>query len=157
MCDYSLMGVPNRLAKEGEELVIHRFPAGTLGLASPSDLLRVRDQPQAWLTNLWLTLKTIYWGPTTSNAVPAVCIPPGAQLMLQDFPIDLERSLTIGWAEEVTFTQLTAAANTHRDAVRFKNGVEIQLQKLAEGQRVKVLRLALADEFVRQERTEVRF
>jgi hypothetical protein len=28
MCDYSLAGVPNRLAVEGEELVVHRFPNG---------------------------------------------------------------------------------------------------------------------------------
>ena len=38
MCDYSLMAVPNRLAQEGEELVTHRFPTGSLGLASPPDL-----------------------------------------------------------------------------------------------------------------------
>ncbi len=38
MCDYSLMAVPNRLAQEGEELVMHRFPTGSLGLASPVDL-----------------------------------------------------------------------------------------------------------------------
>ena len=157
MCDYSLMAIPNRLAKEGEELVIHRFPTGTIGLASPPDLPCAGDQPQSWLTILWLALKKIYWGPPTSNAVPAVCIPPGAQLILQDIPIELERSMKVGWAEAVTFTQLKAAANTHRDAVRFKNGVEILLQKLCEGQRVKVLRLSLADEPVRQERTAARF
>jgi len=26
MCDYSLAGIPNRLAVEGEQLVVHRFP-----------------------------------------------------------------------------------------------------------------------------------
>ena len=36
MCDYSLMAVPNRLAQEGEDLVTHRFPTGSLGLASPN-------------------------------------------------------------------------------------------------------------------------
>ena len=35
MCDYSLAGLPSRLAVEGEQLVVHRFPTGTLGLASP--------------------------------------------------------------------------------------------------------------------------
>jgi hypothetical protein len=34
MCDYSLAGVPNRLAVEGEELQVHRFPTGALGLTS---------------------------------------------------------------------------------------------------------------------------
>ena len=28
MCDYSLQGLPNRLAVEGEKLVTHRFPLG---------------------------------------------------------------------------------------------------------------------------------
>jgi len=75
-------------------------------------------------------------------------------LLLQDIPIDLERSLKVGWAEEVTFTQLTAAANTYRDAIRFKNGNEIYLQELREGQRVKILHLSLAHEAVRRERKE---
>ena len=40
MCDYSLMGIPNRLAEEGEVLVTHRFSTGSLGFASPSDLCK---------------------------------------------------------------------------------------------------------------------
>jgi len=35
MCDYSLACFPNRLAVEGEQLVVHRFQTGALGLASP--------------------------------------------------------------------------------------------------------------------------
>ena len=35
MCDYSLAGISNRLAVESEELVIHRFHTGSIGLASP--------------------------------------------------------------------------------------------------------------------------
>ncbi len=42
-------------------------------------------------------------------------------------------SFRVGAGEEVTFTQLTAAANTHRDAVRFDNGREILLQRLKKG------------------------
>ena len=38
MCDYSLGGLPNRLAVEGEELIVHRFPTQSIGLASPADL-----------------------------------------------------------------------------------------------------------------------
>ena len=38
MCDYSLMCVPNRLAREREELVAHRFTTGSMGLASDLDL-----------------------------------------------------------------------------------------------------------------------
>ena len=47
MCDYSLMAVPNRLAQEGEELVTHRFPTGSLGLASPANLKHVACPPAA--------------------------------------------------------------------------------------------------------------
>ena len=38
MCDYSLCGIPNRLAVEGEALVVHRFLTGSMGLASRADL-----------------------------------------------------------------------------------------------------------------------
>jgi hypothetical protein len=34
MCDYSLHGIKNRLADEGEQLFIHRFHTGSKGLAS---------------------------------------------------------------------------------------------------------------------------
>ncbi len=44
MCDYSLHGFSNRLAVEGEQLLLHRFPTGTLGLASPSEL-QLRRRP----------------------------------------------------------------------------------------------------------------
>ena len=58
MCDYSLAGVPNRLAVEGEQLVVHRFSTGSVGLASPCSSL--------------------------SSKETAVCIPPGARLRLRD-------------------------------------------------------------------------
>ncbi|MDQ2944989.1 MAG: hypothetical protein M3Y27_03450 [Acidobacteriota bacterium] len=49
-------------------------------------------------------------------------------------------------AEEAVFTQITAAVNTFRDAVRFQNGVEVLLQRFAEGQRVRVLDLSSAED-----------
>ena len=154
MCDYSLMGVPNRLAREGEELVVHRLSTGSqalaLALASSSDLRRVSNPLPAWLSGFWFSR-------APEDTISAVCIPPGAQLLLQDIPIDLERSLKVDWAEEVTFTQLTSAVDTYRDAVRFNNGNEIYLQGLREGQRVKVLHLSLANDAVRRERTESLF
>src|SRR6516164_7099987 len=36
MCDYSLAGLPNRLAVEGEQLLVYRFTTGAMGLASSS-------------------------------------------------------------------------------------------------------------------------
>src|SRR2546422_579120 len=32
MCDYSLAGIPNRLATEGEQLMVYRFPTGALAV-----------------------------------------------------------------------------------------------------------------------------
>jgi hypothetical protein len=124
MCDYSLTGIPNRLAVEGEQLVVHRFSTGSLGLSSPCPS-----------TSRW-------W---SANQTPAVCIPPGARLLLPDIPKDLRQQLGVGATEEVTFVQLSATPYQFRDAVRFSNGRDILLQKLRCGQQVEVLSLSSAD------------
>jgi len=145
MCDYSLMNVPNRLAREGEELVVHRFPTGSLGLASPRDLkcsIVTRTAPRI---GLWARLRE-FFNPPVVQPVAAVCIPPGARLQLQDIPVRLQREVGVGSEAEVRFTQITAAANSYRDAVRFENGREVRLQDIREGQRVKVLDLSCAEE-----------
>jgi hypothetical protein len=123
MCDYSLAGVPNRLAVEGEQLVVHRFPQ-SLGLASPCP-----SPAQTW----------------SQKTTPAVCVAPGARLLLRDIPEDLQSRFQVGASEEVTFVQLSANAYQYRDAVRFKNGQQILLQKLKCGQRVDVLCLSATD------------
>jgi hypothetical protein len=140
MCDYSLMGIPNRLAKEGENLVVYSFPTHTKGLVSPADLTAPKRQCQR--LGFWGGLRTIF-RPLKVDSVAAVCIPPGAQLVLQDIPLDIQHSLKLRAVEEVVFTQLTAAANSHRDAVRFYNGAELLLQRLSDGQRIRVLSLDL--------------
>jgi hypothetical protein len=157
MCDYSLMAVPNRLAREGEELVAHRFPTGSLGLASPADLRRAADPPTPSRKNFWRAALE-FFNPPKTEPVPAVCIPPGARLELQDIPLRLQHDLGVGSAEPVTFTQISAAVNSYRDAVRFLNGREVRLQELREGQRVRVLDLSVAEELdlerLREERAE---
>jgi hypothetical protein len=157
MCDYSLMAVPNRLAQEGEELVCHRFPTGSLGMASARDLRRLTDPPKPAQKSLLTGLRE-FFNPPKNEPVPAVCIPPGARLELADIPARLQRELGVGSAEPVTFTQITAVANSYRDAVRFANGKEVRLQELLEGQRVRVLDLSTADELdlerLRDERSE---
>ena len=157
MCDYSLMAVPNRLAQEGEDLVAHRFPTGSLGLASPKDLKRISDPPQPVERNFWCRLKD-FFNPPKAEPVPAVCIPPGARLELHDIPARLQHELGVGPVEKVTFTQITAVVNSYRDAIRFPNGREVRLQELREGQRVRVLDLSTAEELdlerLREERAE---
>ena len=159
MCDYSLMTQPNRLAQEGEQLVVHRFPIGSLGLASPEEVKRRSVRP-VYRKTFWTKLKEFIMPPAT-EPVAAVCIPPGAHLRLENIPPSLQCELHIGPVEEVRFTQLSAQANTYRDAVCFANGVELRLQNLIPGLRVTVLDLGGAGpdfiERLREERAEPAF
>ena len=75
MCDYSLAGISNRLAVEGEQLIVHRFSTGSLGLASPCS-------------------------PQLSKETPAVCLPPGARLRLRDIPQDLQLRFGLNSTED---------------------------------------------------------
>jgi hypothetical protein len=149
MCDYSLHVYPNRLAAEGEELVVHRFGGASLGLASPSDLRPVITMNSCDPTSKkpwsWTAIKE--WFLVTSppgqpdKRTPAVCVPPGARLLLKDIPKSLQRELGIGEVEEVKFVEISAEVNTYRDAVHFNNSRQLLLQALREGQRVTVLSL----------------
>ena len=152
MCDYSLHVYPNRLAADGEELVVHRFGGASLGLASPSDLRPVVTasscatamKPWSWTAiKEWFIANRPQW--QVDKRTPAVCVPPGARLILKDIPKGLQRELGVGEVEEVKFVEVSAEVNTYRDAVRFKNGCQLLLQALREGQRVTVLSLAPAE------------
>jgi hypothetical protein len=131
MCDYSLAHFPNRLAVEGEQLVVHRFPTAARGLIS------VRPSLKHFLF---------------PGTCPAVCVPPGASLLLRDIPEYVQRLLGVGAVEQVIFVEQSAAAFTYRDAVRFANGRQILLQDLRCGQRVEVLSLSSTEDL--QERTQ---
>ncbi|HLH06592.1 MAG TPA: hypothetical protein VKW78_05095 [Terriglobales bacterium] len=142
MCDYSLMMVPNRLAIEGEELVAHKFQSGTTGFVSCSDFViwRAERQPKG----LWGRLKG--WFSSADDPTPVVCIPPGARLLVEGISGSLSGGSLSGASELATFTQLSAEANQHRDALCFDDGAIVRLAMLAEGQRVKVLRLSSFEE-----------
>jgi len=147
MCDYSLNGVPNRLAEEGEHLAVHLFPTGSLGLAAASDQQSLRtDQPQRGVS-IWARIRDWFTLETQQN-IPAVCIPPGAKLVLDGIPSRLQEQYGVGATEPVTFVQLSAEPYQYRDAIRFRNGREVLLQRLPVGQRVAVLQLALEEENV---------
>jgi len=129
MCDYSLAEVRSRLAIEGEDLTVYRFPTGTLGFASPAELEQ-RPEMRGWRS--WFSLRQVPC---------AVCIPPGAQLVLRDIPPRLQTGMGLRAEEEVVFQQIGMDAGRHRDAVRFRNNQELLLQRLTEGQRAKVVSL----------------
>ncbi|HEY7390740.1 MAG TPA: hypothetical protein VH640_19645, partial [Bryobacteraceae bacterium] len=66
---------------------MHRFPSGSKGLASPSDLPENRPRERrSW----WVELKDALIG-SQDQAVPAVCIPPGATLVIRNVSEPLQR------------------------------------------------------------------
>lgn len=145
MCDYSLMGVPNRLACEGEELVVCQFKTGSMGLTATGPALNPSGTEHIWgLARTILQFLGAEFVRLTKEPV-AACIPPGARLMLQDIPNYVQAGCGVGAVEEVTFTQITATPYEYRDAVRFHNGQEVLLQDLEIGQRVSVLQLSLGE------------
>ena len=152
MCDYSLMSFPNRLATAGEELVVHRFPGGSKGLAPSADsghgvvpFPSRRKTSRSLLGEIRSLFSDILASPAPNVSVTAVCIAPGTRLLLRDIPKRLQNEIGVRTVEEVTFTQMTSESFTYRDAVRFRNGREINLQRLEEGQRVRVLNLYSTD------------
>jgi hypothetical protein len=147
MCDYSLCGIPNRLAVEREELVVYRFSTGSIGMASLADL-RVCEEIRKAVPRktFWQAVKAFFEEPSQVAAPPAVCIPPGAHLIVRNIPEDLQRRFRIGQEEAVVFTQLSSEFNSYRDAIRFRGDREIRLQDLREGMPVQVLSLESASE-----------
>ena len=108
--------------------MIYQFPTGSLGLGPP-----VRSR------GAWSALKAALNPPPPPPVV--VCVPPGTRLRLGNIPFSLQVEYGVGREEEVVFTQVSAAENHYRDAVRFANGEEVLLQRLARYQRVRVLSL----------------
>lgn len=138
MCDYSLMSLPNRLAAEGEELVVHRFPTGSIGFTSVADLDREAASRQT--RSFWQRLKdNLAYSERCS--LPAVCIPPAARLLLRNVDAGLREKHRLSSEEEVRFVQLSADPHTYRDAVCFSNGAVLRLQQLPVGLRATVLDL----------------
>jgi hypothetical protein len=134
MCDYSLHGIKNRLAKEGETLIVHGFYTGSKGLTSP-EYLELSRSPRSMLA----LLKSMF---VTAPNECAVCVPDGARLKLDGISQQLREIHHLSAMETVTFRQLSASFATYRDAVEFGNGEKVRLQELEEGQRVVVLALS---------------
>lgn len=145
MCDYSLMAVPNRLAVCGEELVGHRFDTGVIGFVSSSEARRLqqsRTKPKGLLEGIWWLLN-----PPQCRCT-AVCIPPGARLLLRNVSDKLRREFGLeNEAEEVVFTQ-TGVGIGFRDAIRIADGREISMQRLNEGVKASVLSMSSAEDTI---------
>lgn len=147
MCDYSLSGLPNRLAIEGEELITHRFRTGVMGLASPAELSPKRAPlSQRGHKNNWEKIKSFFgWALQMPDAC-AVCVPPGARLILTSVPSQVSTTRNVSEGTELRFTQTNADVNTHRDALVMPDGSPVLLQLLPQGMRMRVVSLAGAEE-----------
>ena len=136
MCDYSLHGIENRLANEGEVLVVHRFYSGSKGLTSPGYL-----KPAGNPSGILAAIKRMF----SAYAQPcAVCIPDGARLVLHGIEPAFRRAHDLASVEPVTFRQLSANDYAYRDAVEFRSGLKVRLQDLEIGQVFEVLSLSSA-------------
>ena len=133
MCDYSLKTFPNRLARDGEELLAHRFPSGCTGFISTEDLPAGRAVPAGrWSSfKAWLFPRRHY-GPA------AVCVPPGSVLVLDNIASELRFHFDLAATEEAIFVHLGAGEFSHRDGLQFRNGKAMLLQLLPDGQRALV-------------------
>jgi hypothetical protein len=152
MCDYSLYEFPNRLAREGEELVTYRFRLGSLGLVSPVELKNA--QRKASVKRIWWTVRSLFecssYPPADQPSVCAICVPPGARLILKDISPLMQRDLGLGPEEGGKFIETSIDVLRHRDAIQLTNGRVIPLQLLCEGQRIKVLSLVPVEELVEE-------
>jgi hypothetical protein len=143
MRDYLLLAIPGRLAVTGEALAIHSFEAGSVGFASVLDIQRGRQGTQLGLCS---RLRRMLH-PRKAQQIPAIWVPPGARLLIQDIPEKLQRECGFQEeAEEAVFTEIIAVGDIHRDAIRFQNGVVVLLQRLSVGQRVRVLDFSSAED-----------
>jgi hypothetical protein len=116
MCDYSLAHKQNRLAETGEDLVCRNCGTGSKGLFSPTD----------------------------TNCGVAVCVQPGAQLLVCNIPAHIQKEHDLDDALNGKFVQTSMQAWSYRDAIEFRNRrdqtVVVSLQQL-EGVRVHILSL----------------
>jgi len=155
MCDYSLYEFPSRLAREGEELVTYRFPSGSIGLVSPVELQNAPSSASAQNK----PSGSGFWAAATNHfdllqcrpnrpSVCAICVPPGARLILKDISAQMRKDLDLRSEEGGKFIETSIDVLRHRDAIQLAKGPVISLQALQEGQRIEVLSLVPAAEFV---------
>ena len=130
MCDYSLYSFENRLADEGEDLTLYKFDSGTLGFVSTSDLARTQI---AKMQTGWWNHVTHWLQGKRATRLPAVCVPPGARLLLTGVPLQVQKSLGVGPDEVVVFAEISSESYSYRDALLLPNGTRVLLQDLPPG------------------------
>jgi hypothetical protein len=143
MCDYSLYTVKNRLACESDDLVLHRFDTGSLGFCAATELQQELNRSS--LARGWSSFMGWVF-PRRQCGLTAVCVPPGARLLVSNVPEKGKPGFELLERASVTFTQLSARSYAYRDALRLPDGEPVLLQKLPEGLRVTVMALVSDEE-----------
>jgi hypothetical protein len=145
MCDYSLYTVNNRLACESDDLILHRFDSGSIGFCAVAEL-QYEMSRSGWARGWTSFLRWLF--PRKKCGLTAVCIPPGARLLVSEVPTCWRPMLGALELQMVEFTQLSEMSYAYRDALRFPDGKTVLLQKLPEGLRATVMALAPEEEIL---------
>jgi hypothetical protein len=111
-------------------------------------------QRKASVKRIWWTVRSLFecssYPPADQPSVCAICVPPGARLILKDISPLMQRDLGLGPEEGGKFIETSIDVLRHRDAIQLTNGRVIPLQLLCEGQRIKVLSLVPVEELVEE-------
>jgi hypothetical protein len=134
---YSLHPARNRLAREGEELVVQRLDNGSLAFISVSELEQLRQKQDSFWADLLDCLLL-----RTSARISVVSIPPGAHLLLRNVPSRVQESLGIAESQEVVLTAISGRAYSYRDALILPDQTKVLVQDLCEGIEATVLCLS---------------
>ena len=79
---------------------------------------------------------------------PAVCVPPGARLLLDGVPRNVQTSLQLASSEVVVFADISDRSYVYREALLLPDKTRVLLQDLPEG--VHALVVALSSEPVHE-------
>ena len=92
-------------------------------MATPSDIAAAnRPKRQVECRRSWWSALVQRLDPQMElDQVPAVCIPPGAHLLMNHIPEVLRRKFELQAVEDVVFVQLSAEAYHYRDGIQFRN------------------------------------
>jgi hypothetical protein len=144
MRDYSLSELPVPLAVEGDELVVQRLAGGSAELVRLSDL-QSGEPVRRWVygPSLWdRAMRSVQRCPPQFQRVPAIYVPPGADVILKNIPVDLRQRF--GIEEEEGAKLASAEPHADPDAVEFHNECRLPLRDLPDGMRLELLSLATA-------------
>lgn len=131
---YLLHSVGNRLAREGEELVVGRLDNGSLAFVAERDLAKLERKKES----IWADFFNCLLFRTSAN-ISTIRIPAGAHLFLRNVPLSVQESLGIGHSEEVIFSEISGRGYSYRGALILPNQTRVLVEDLCKGIEATVL------------------